>query len=296
MRIRWDGTSICVEAPAKINLFLEVIAQLSSGFHELETLMFAVGIYDSIRFTATDADAIDFQCTHSDTSTKELQPSDEDNLVFRALTLLKRESGTLKGAAVQLHKRIPMQAGMGGGSSNAAAALRIANLGWNLNWSPAQLLPLAESLGSDVPFFMEDGPAVCRGRGERITRLPKALRIPLVIAFPGVGLSTARVFQDCPISASPDSVSQMLAAIDSQSVSAVGATLRNRLQTPAIKLAPAIAQLSHDFEQLGCYGHQMTGSGSGYFGLCRSLRHARRTARKLHARGWKNVTSTTTVH
>jgi 4-diphosphocytidyl-2-C-methyl-D-erythritol kinase len=185
---------------------------------------------------------------------------------------------------MSLVKRIPAAAGLGGASSDAAAALVAANLGWNLGWTRERLMELAAELGSDVPFFLtEVGAAVCRGRGEQIAPL-RAARLHVVVVRPPVGLSTPQVYRRCRPAAAPASVQNLRQALECGNAAGVARQLANRLQAPAAELTTWIGQLEDEFSRQDCLGHQMSGSGSSYFGICRSARHAQRVASRLRAR------------
>jgi 4-diphosphocytidyl-2-C-methyl-D-erythritol kinase len=211
----------------------------------------------------------------------------DDNLVLRAARLLAEAANIRPSGHFQLVKRIPIQAGMGGGSSNAAATLRLANQAWNLDWPTERLLPLAAKLGSDVPFFLEATAAIGRGRGELLEPVPGLPKLHLVIAKPSAGLSTPEVFRrlaprDASSSqrakASQQQLGQLIRALRCGALSAAGTNMTNRLETAAENLAPWLSPLRALFARLGCVAHFMTGSGSAYVGLMRSAQHARRTA------------------
>lgn len=212
-------------------------------------------------------------------------PRGKDNLVVRALELLRERSRVQFGARVQLVKRIPQAAGLGGGSSDAAAALRLANLAWELNWSFARLSELAGEIGSDVPFFLRTGAAVCRGRGERVEPVRGLPILHFVVVKPEVGLSTADVYSahanlvqnGSTRSPSADSV---IERIHSRRLSPKK-WLRNRLQDAAATVCPWVERLRLSFDRLDFVGHQLSGSGSAYFGICRHAQHARRLASVL---------------
>jgi 4-diphosphocytidyl-2-C-methyl-D-erythritol kinase len=172
---------------------------------------------------------------------------------------------------------------LGGASSDAAAALIAANEGWGLGWPDARLAEIAAELGSDVPFFLGHSSAVCRGRGELIepVRVP---RMHLVVVRPPVGLSTPQVYQRCLPGNPPQTVGPLLALLAGGNAAAGAGRLANRLQQPASSLTPWIARLENEFDGQGLLGHQMSGSGSSWFGICRSSRHARRVASRLRAR------------
>ena len=175
MNLRQIGAPQVIQAPAKVNLFLEVFGRRDDGYHELETLLVPVRLYDSLCFAAMSAGQdgsagpleLHVSTSGGQSILRPLEdvPTDRTNLVIRALELLREQSGCRFGAVVDLVKRIPISAGLGGGSSDAAAALRLANRGWNIGFNDLQLSELGAQLGSDVPFFLAISPAVCRGRG-----------------------------------------------------------------------------------------------------------------------------------
>jgi len=212
-----------------------------------------------------------------------------DNLVVRAVELLRRRAGIRCGARVTLVKRIPASAGLGGGSSDAAAALMAANEVWQLCRPRDELAGWAAELGSDVPFFLARSAAICRGRGERVSPAARLGALHFVVAYPSVGLSTATVYAACRPTTSPRSVGPLLDALRRGDWKRAGPSLWNRLQPAAETLSPWVARLRHEFSQLDCLGHGMSGSGTAYFGLCRHARQAQRNARRLRARGFDVV-------
>jgi len=297
-----SGSALRVHTAAKLNLFLEVIARREDGFHEIETLMTAITIYDTLsilpdargpirltcRWTA-GAEARDIHRT-SFGETPELAslPEQEHNLVFRAAERLRRRAGVEFGASIRLVKRIPAAAGLGGASSNAAATLVALNRAWQLGWTHSQLAELASELGSDIPFFLDSasqgtGMAICRGRGERVEPLGGMGRLCFVVVRPPEGLSTATVFRQCRPAAHPVSSRPILDALRLGNPRDIGRRLFNRLQSTAEDLSPWVRKTRRVFDQLDCLGHHMSGSGTSYFGICRHARHARRLLRALRA-------------
>src|SRR5262245_43325190 len=171
MHVRRLGTQIEITTPAKINLFLEVLARRPDGFHEIETLLAAVTIWDTLHFAPDASGRIALSCRWAAEHSGGDIPADQDNLVWRAAALLRERAAVAAGASIHLIKRIPAAAGLGGASSDAAATLVAANLAWRLNWRREQLCELAAELGSDVPFFLTRGAALASGRGERLAEL-----------------------------------------------------------------------------------------------------------------------------
>jgi 4-diphosphocytidyl-2-C-methyl-D-erythritol kinase len=216
-------------------------------------------------------------------------PEGVDNIVVRAVELLRRHAGidtgaTIRSIKIRLVKRIPLAAGLGGGSSDAAAALAAANLAWGLGYSARQLRPLAAELGSDVPFFLAGGPAICRGRGEQVEPVDGLGCVHFVFVRPPQGLTTADVYRACQPARQPRTCAGLIAALRKGRLSEAGRLLHNRLQPAAERLCPWIGRVREEFERLGLAGHQMSGSGTSYFGLCRNRREACRAAARLRGR------------
>jgi 4-diphosphocytidyl-2-C-methyl-D-erythritol kinase len=203
--------------------------------------------------------------------------------------LLRRHAGIRAGALVRLVKRIPAASGLGGGSSDAAAALAAAAIGWNIPWPPKDLARLAAELGSDVPFFLAGGAAICRGRGERIEPIPPLGELHFVVVRPPDGLATPAVYAQCRPANNAKPAAPIVAALEIGNVGKAARLLFNRLQPTATRLSSSIERLQRVFHQSDCLGHAMSGSGSAYFGLCRHASHARRMAQRLESLGVGHV-------
>lgn len=282
--------SLSVHAPAKLNLFLNVLGRRPDGYHELETLMVSVGIYDTLRFRPAADGAVTLRCadirhgtSHPAVPAGDL-PVGPDNLICRAAELLRQSTGCTRGVCIDLFKRIPLAAGLAGGSSDAAAALVGLNRFWNLGLSHSELHDLAARLGSDIPFFLSPTPAaICRGRGERVEPLRLPLGLHFVIARPPTGLSTAQVFQNYRPSPAPHSVAAFADSLQTGHLARAATLFHNSLQEPAERLNPDVSRLKAAFARLPFLGHQMSGSGTSYFGLCSSQRQARQLSTRLRA-------------
>jgi 4-diphosphocytidyl-2-C-methyl-D-erythritol kinase len=289
MQVERTPSGVLVRTPAKLNLFLEVLGKRDDGFHELETLMTPVNLYDHLWFAPAATGEIELACERFPDAGKSAEeigrlPEGSDNLVVRAVRLLADRAGVKVGARMKLWKRIPVAAGMAGGSSDAAAALVAANVGWRLDWPRERLLPLAAELGSDVPFFLGTGPAVCRGRGERIEPSTGLGLLHFVVVAPPVGLSTAAVFRCCRPAAAPRPLAPLVEALRAGDLAVAGRSLFNRLEPAAAELSPWIERMRSEFAKCGFVGHQMSGSGTSYFGLCQNLGQARWAAGRLRGR------------
>lgn len=291
MHIHHSEVDLAIQAPAKLNLFFEVLAKRSDGYHEIETLMCPIDLYDTLHFQEDPNGQLELRCRRVFGAGGpcgrgfDSVPDGPDNLVVRAVELVRSRMGVRRGAKLWLVKRIPAAAGLGGGSSDAAAALVAANEGWRLGRSRKELAQWAAELGSDVPFFLVGGPAVCRGRGERVAPVGGLGAMSFVVVRPPEGLATAAVYGACRAAQRPQSVRPLVDALRRGDWKEVGRRLLNRLQPAAETLSPWIKRLQQEFSQLDVPGHGMSGSGTSYFGLCRHARHARRCARRLEASG-----------
>ena len=285
MLIRQDGTALWVHAPAKLNLFLEVLGKRADGFHELETLMVAISLHDTLSFTEEPTPAIRLHC-HSRLGSAEAVPTGDDNLVVRAAKLLQQYSGTSRGVTIHLWKRIPMAAGLAGGSTDAAATLVALDRLWELGLAAEELLTLAARLGSDVSFFVRGIPAaICRGRGEKIHPVERPLGVPVVVSRPASGLSTAEVYRHCQVSSRPLSVQPLVDSLADGRLTAASRFLHNSLQQTATTLNSEVTDLITRLDRQPVVASAMTGSGTACFGLCSSDRLARRISRRLCGTG-----------
>ena len=290
MYLQKSAAGVVVQAPAKLNLFFEVLGKREDGYHEVETLVTPVDLYDTLYFAERGDGQVSLSCHrasgHWGTDGNWLAdlPEGSENLVVRAVELLRRRSGERRGASLRLVKRIPTAAGLGGGSSDAAAALAAANAGWSLAWSWQELAKLGAELGSDVPLFFARGPALCRGRGERVAPVAALGAWHYVLVRPPAGLSTAAVYRACVPAQPTRDPGPLMEALSRGALAEAGRAMFNRLEPAAESLSPWIRRLRAEFEETDCVGHQMSGSGTCYFGLCRHARHARRIARCLQAK------------
>jgi 4-diphosphocytidyl-2-C-methyl-D-erythritol kinase len=271
--------AVVVWAPAKVNLFLEVLSKRADGYHEIETLMVAVTLFDTLEIKEESGGDIRLATNYPQLSTG------SNNLVRRAAALLKDETGCKLGASIGLHKRIPMEAGLGGGSSDAAAALLGLNLQWKLGLDRAELMGLAAKLGSDVPFFLDGSAAWCTGRGEKVEPLAQGRVLWMILVCPLVGLATAGVYQRVEVSSDPVAGGDIRAALASGDVEKIGRHMHNRLEPAALPHCQQAASWLGILKTLQPAGQLLSGSGSTVFGLCRDRSEALRVARAIRLRG-----------
>ena len=263
-----------VAAPAKVNLFLEVLGSRPDGYHELQTLLVPIDLYDTLEIQPRDDDSLVLTC--DDRSI----PTDHTNLVMIAANALRKENFISAGATIHLTKRIPHEAGLGGGSSDAASTLMALNAIWNLNKSIQQLAPIAALIGSDVPAFLHTGPTWCTGRGEIVEPIPAAKPLDLVIVKPPFGLSTAEVYRNVRLAETPESGDALRMALAAGNVEAVGRLTHNRLQPPAFALQPLANWVYDVLLAQAPLSVLLSGSGSCVFAIARDRPDARRIARQ----------------
>ena len=276
-----SSQSIRVCAPAKVNLFLEVLGKRLDGYHEIVTVMQRVSLHDVLTFEPTDS-GIEITCTDPSI------PTDRGNLVWRAVEALQRQCGGCWGCRVAIDKRIPPGSGLGGGSSDAAATLRAANELWSLGLDASALGQMAAGLGSDVPFFLGPPTAVCRGRGEIVEPVAAAAPFHYVLVMPGLHVSTAEVYKRLApsLTARREDVNVLTTSLVAGDPEQVGAHLFNRLETPAFAMHPELGERLKELAGLGVCGARMSGSGSASFALCRDAQHASDIQARVQAEGW----------
>jgi 4-diphosphocytidyl-2-C-methyl-D-erythritol kinase len=270
-----DSPTLSLLAPAKVNLFLEVLGKRPDGYHDLETLMVAVDLRDQLEFWPDES--LTLTCDDPGLT------CGPDNLVLKAAERLRQVANYRGGVRIRLEKRIPMQAGLGGGSSDAAATLKGLNRLWKLGLPDAELARLGGEVGSDVAFFFSPGAAWCTGRGEKVEPVTMGRQLDFVLACPGVGLSTANVFRRVSVPAKPQSGEMLRRAVEHGDVEEIGRRLHNRLQEPAEALCPAVREAREKLQKAGPAGALMTGSGSAVFAVCRDRSDAIRVARTMSA-------------
>lgn len=280
LHILSDGCFI--RAYAKINLTLDVLGRRADGYHALATVMQTVDLYDTICLTATDDQQVTVAC-----SLPEL--NNEKNLVVRAAQLVRQQLGLSQGVCIELHKRIPLAAGLGGGSSDAAAVLLALQQWWRLPLSSSDLYSLAAALGSDVPFFLASGLALCEGRGEYVTPLtpywPASMRW-LLLLKPALAVSTADVFRHLPISDYTDGehTRAVLAALSTRH-KPLPEDLHNGLERSVLEQHPAVALAREALLAAGAPLVRLSGSGPTLFAPFARLEFATQVQQQLQTQG-----------
>lgn len=251
------------KAPAKINLMLDVLHKRPDGYHEVEMIMTMVDLADRLTITELSGNSIHIS------SQAGYIPLDDKNLAYQAASKIKERYGIRQGVHIHIDKRIPVAAGLAGGSSDAAAALRGLNRLWKLDIPHEEMMKLGASIGSDVPFCITGGTALATGRGEQLTPLASPPGCWVILAKPPINVSTAGVYGRLKadrIEHHP-SASAMQRAIEEQSFEGICSELGNVLEDVTLSHYPEVQRLKQAMQQLGADGVLMSGSGPTVFGL-----------------------------
>lgn len=276
---------ITVQAQAKINWALDILSRREDGYHEMDMLMQKIALSDEIRFETARWTTL--------TVNGHLIANAGKNLIVRAANLLNEYMGEKRGVRITLSKRIPVRAGLGGGSADCAAALMALNDLWGFRLPAKTLKKLALSLGADVPYCMENDFCRVRGIGEDVQTLENAPKIPLVVACVSPGLSTQAVFSnfdeagDSPLNVPMEKLCGRLTAGDFRAADEISG---NALERAAIRLLPAVADTMERMRACGSLYTRMSGSGSAVFGVFETADKAREAAQKI-----EGATATETV-
>ncbi|HWC15270.1 MAG TPA: 4-(cytidine 5'-diphospho)-2-C-methyl-D-erythritol kinase [Actinomycetota bacterium] len=274
-------TAVRLRAHAKVNLFLRVLGRRQDGFHEVETILHGVGLYDEMDVvTGAPGVRVEMRMTGGIPGTL---PDPRENLVARAAALLAEASGDAPGADIAIAKGIPIGAGLGGGSADAAATLVTLAEMSDARLDRETLMDIALQLGSDVPYCIEGGTALATGRGEHLTPLSVGSPMWFVLAGPDFPLATRDVYeawdeQDLPTGPSSVAVTLALGAGDAPEVATL---LHNDLEAAATALEPRLADCKEAIRAAGALGAAMTGSGPTMFGITSGEEHAREVAARI---------------
>lgn len=284
-------------APAKINLYLEIIGDRPDGFHELVMVLQSIGLSDRIDLRANGTDTIHVACDNAEV------PSDPSNLAYRAADLMIRQFPNCfarYGAVdISIHKQIPVGAGLAGGSSNAAAVLVGIDMLWGLGLTQSELQELGAELGSDVPFCITGGTALATGRGEKLDALRDLTDLYVVLAkYRSLSVSTAWAYKTYrqqfgdTYPCAPDDLDcrrqqvhsgPIMAAIAQQDGALIAQRMRNDLERVVLPEYPQVTRLREEFQRLGVLGTMMSGSGPTVFALVESQARAEQVKQAMQA-------------
>ncbi|MFC1671772.1 4-(cytidine 5'-diphospho)-2-C-methyl-D-erythritol kinase [Planctomycetota bacterium] len=262
--------AVRVQAPAKVNLFIEILGRRPDGYHDILTVMQAISLYDDVTVTRCDS-GIEVTCDSPDA------PSGPENIAYQAAESMRGAMGAEGGVRIEIEKRIPVGRGMGGGSSDAAAVIDTMNRLWGEPLGRDRLNEIGAGIGSDVPFFLHGGSAVCRGRGEIVEPIGSALEMWLVVLSPSVSVSTRQVYEggdfnrrsrEC-LTRAESGCHTVAEGLRSGDFIAVNGAVYNGFARAVFDLYPEISYAYNAF--IGQYGAaSLTGTGSGFFWLCKN--------------------------
>lgn len=282
------GRRLTIRARAKVNLGLEVLGRRPDGYHELLTCLSAIDLADRVTLEAT-GEGIEVECDTPGV------PAGPDNLAWRAAELLRQAAGVRAGVRIEIAKAIPVAAGLGGGSADAAAVLVGLSRLWGVRLARARLHTLATALGMDVPFFLGEGPALATGRGERLRPVSAPRAVALVAVNPGFPLATREVY----VRLGPDDFSRgarvraLVRALPG-GAHAIAARMVNGLEGAVARLWPGLAEVKAALLEAGALGAVMSGSGPTVIGVAPSPAAAAAIRETLAGRPWR-VWATRTV-
>jgi 4-diphosphocytidyl-2-C-methyl-D-erythritol kinase len=267
-----------IEAPAKVNYRLDVLRKREDGYHDLRMVMQRIDLCDLIDITITDAPGITVTCNRTGV------PDGPGNIAWRAADLLLKEAGRDAGIAIEIVKRIPVAAGMGGGSSDGAAVLMGVNELLELEFTDRRLMEIGARLGADVPFFIFKKTALAEGIGDILSPVEHIPTAWLTIVNPNIHVSTAWVYQNLQLTSGPN---ENIIPRFYKSVSDICAILANDLESVTAKRYPIITEIKERLYSAGAIGALMSGSGPTVFGIFDNEAKARCTAEELtHSTGW----------
>jgi 4-diphosphocytidyl-2-C-methyl-D-erythritol kinase len=274
------GRRIELSAAAKVNLALEVLGRRADGYHEIASVMQGVELSD--RIVLEDVASLELKTMAPGV------PTDASNLALRAAVTLREAAGIERGVRITLDKRIPVAAGLGGGSADAAAVLLGLNRLWGLRWPIARLTEVAVRLGMDVPFFLRGGAGFATGRGETLDQM-RGMALALVLVNPRYASSTAEAYGRLTPAVYTDGARAraMAAALRTKRVERVAGNLYNALEAAVAPVQPEIGRMKAALLAAGALGALMSGSGPTVFGIARSLDHARQIQRRVSHASWE---------
>ncbi len=273
-------------SPCKVNLLLNILGRRPDGFHELETVMYPImGIHDELSFARQDQ-GIELTCSDP------ALPTDRQNLVYRAAAQCLETAKIKSGVRIHLEKKIPLAAGLGGGSGNAAITLEGLNELFGQPLDRKKLSGLATSLGSDVPFFLQKMPALATGRGEKIVSLdffPALRSTAFFLVHPGFGISSAWAYQELQrfpqaVNGRSGRAQELIALLNTEDLKTAGTKFYNALEAPALEKFPLLAIFQDFFREHGAAATLMSGSGSTTFAILQNLTAAERLRQEFRGK------------
>ena len=290
-RSKVNQSAFSLPSFAKINWSLQILGRRPDGYHEVKTLLQTISLHDDLHFEIDEGGGISVSCADPDI------PSDDQNLIVRAASTLKRQFDVKAGVRVSLEKRIPTRAGLGGGSSNAAVSLLALTRLWSIRASAAQLLEIAATLGADVPFFLIGGCALATGIGATISPLPEPPDdgVHLIVITPNASVSTAKAYSALSstaltTSSNDPSLSNSRSEAKNRDLRPwpLQDSLKNDFESVIFDIEPEIRRTKETLLQAGALGALLAGSGSSVFGIFADEEDQQRAANEIQLEaGWR---------
>lgn len=252
-----------IKAHAKINLFLEIVGKRENGYHDLEVVSVPINLFDSIHLSVSDQN--EMSCD------KHYIPVDSKNSMAKAVALMQAKYPQIPNQKIHLVKNVPSMAGLGGGSADAAAIIQILNKEYSLQMSRQELIDIAISVGSDVPYCLFNQPSIINGMGEILTPFKRELDFYIFLVKPSFGVSTKAMFDAFEFKEEPfKKANQVVIALEKNDYPLLIKSMFNRLQEVAISVFPRIQEIIHDLEGFGFDKVMMSGSGSVVYGITKN--------------------------
>ncbi len=265
-----QNNSLSIRAPAKINWFLHIVQKRKDGYHDIVSIMQCVSLYDELIFDHADSIAVE----------SDMDIPVSDNLVYKAASLLKEFVSYSKGARIIIKKQIPVSAGLGGGSSDAAYTLSGLNTLWGLGLQHEELCSIGARIGSDVPFFFHAPAALVEGKGDRVNSLKIDSSCRLLLVKPNVSVSTAWAYGEFDqlsghtLTKKPFDIKLFCRTLQKQDFLSLAYMLSNDLEEAVMREYPAVSEIKHKLVKMGAEASFMSGSGPTVFGVFRSKEKA----------------------
>ena len=276
--------TISLKALAKVNLGLDVVRRREDGYHEVKMIMQTIHLYDRLDIRKMKEPGIQIQSNLS------FLPVNENNLIYKAGKLLMDEFGITEGVSVKLDKRIPVAAGMAGGSTDAAAMLWGMNRLFSLKLSLEELMKRGVTIGADVPYCLMRGTALAEGIGEKLSPLPPMMKVPILIAKPQISVSTKFVYSNLKLdkdTVHPD-IDQCIEDIRRGSLTDLCAHMGNVLESVTIPAYPVIREIKEHMMENGAVGAMMSGSGPTVFAVYDDMKSAQSVSDTLRNKGYES--------
>ena len=265
-----------IKAYAKINISLYIVGKREDGYHLLEMIMQSIDLYDEISIEKQKED-ITITCD------KQYVPVDERNLAYKAAKLFKEEYNITSGVSININKNIPVCAGLAGGSTDAAAVLKIMNKLFDINASEEKLMELGLKLGADVPYCISGGTAICKGIGEEVTKLKPFKDKILVLVKPPFGVSTKVVYQEFKLDRvrNHPNTNLLINAIENDNLEEVCSNMKNLLENVTLRKHKVLINIKEEMKRYGSVGTMMSGSGPTVFAFFDDMLSAQRCFEKM---------------